>query len=241
MSSRAHGSGRPGGHGRWFACCAAIAGVAMVGCTPPPPVGHIEPGPQRKGTVLVSAHGGGGALRGDRELVGSARGVGGALHIEFFASARWSIPVSVSGGRLYDSVFSMEDGTGVDWYGALRVGFRYRLGRLFTLGAGLGGGVNYGPIYAHLAEEPPEYSIGGNLDLDFEWSVGKRWRHVSLSFTQRLTYDPLSRLVFHLVSEIGLAWYPTGGNWGITASAFLAVTLPIYPWGGATAGFTVRL
>jgi hypothetical protein len=137
----------------------------------------------------------------------------------------------------------------VEWYGAFRLGFRYRLGANASIGTGLGGGVYRGERTVEEYCDDDYYdcntdiyqNVSGNLHLDFEWSIGKRWPYLALSFAQRLVWDALALAQIHVPSEFTLAVYPTGGSWALTFSLFFTWTSPAYVWGGGTAGLTISL
>lgn len=161
--------------------------------------------------------------------------------MEPFVSERWSVPMSL-GIASYSGFWHEGAGDGKElrrFSATIRVGMRYRLGSHVTLGAGLSSGVHR--LDHRWCDEEcstsPEYDSGAQLD--FEWSVGRRWRHVSLSFAQRLLWDVRFVIVFHLLSEVSLAWYPAGADWALTLSAFGGLSIPPSGWGGGSLGVAV--
>ncbi len=222
--------------------------MVLSACAPAPLVGHVLHGPQRPGKVVLAAHGGGGVVIGAKDEGGIGRGAGGVLHVEPFATSRLSVPISIGAAGLWHARLAMlEELERMDGYASGRAGLRYRVGRRYTFGGGVGGGMVWGKTYdeERLADgseaRVARALTDGSAHLDFEWSQGRRIGDVRITFAQRLVWDVRNLVVFHLVSEIGVAWYPTGQTVALTAAGYVGWTLPFPLWGGLTAGIALEL
>lgn len=193
-------------------CVLWLLGLSFLSCASSP-IGHIVRGEQQPGRVVVSAQGGAGGNITDEGV-----GVGGAVHVDPFVTSRLSIPVSLSYLRLWDAE-SLWSATG-------RVGLRYRLGEYITLGGGLAA------VVQQSDDTERKTFTNGSGQIDFEWSVGRRWSFVSISWAQRLLWDARNYFFVNLLSELSLAWYPTGKDLAITASPFYSITFPYFIMSG---------
>ena len=113
----------------------------------------------------------------------------GSVHVEPYATEKLSVPIGLLGS--YPGA------------GAARVGLRYRMTPVLTLGGGVGGG-----FFA------VEYSIDGDSDtaaggfglVDLELGLGRRWGKFALSFAFRPTYVIPTPMAY-LPVEFGFAFY----------------------------------
>jgi hypothetical protein len=149
--------------------------------------GYISFAPRVRGAVDLQVHGGSGFPH-----------LGwGAFHVEPYATPRLSIPIGLLGS--YPGA------------GAARVGLRYRLTPVLTLGGGLGGAFSmqgWDPDTDEL-DQP----FGAGL-VDLELGLGRRWGRFGLSFALRPTYV-IPFPFGYVPMELGFAFYASK-NWAIT-------------------------
>lgn len=150
--------------------------------------------------------------------------------------------MSLTAGQVFDGRFTRGDSayyTFLERYGTLRVGARHRIGEHVSLGGGLGGNVEHGRDDCDDCSSPSPFTRGA-FTLDLELSAGGAWRHLALSFTQRVVWEATSLIAFHLVSDFTVAWILPGGRWAMTGSLYFGLSGYI-PWGGAGVGLAVLL
>lgn len=149
-----------------------------AGCTPVvPPVnpGFVSVAPRRDAQVDVGVQAEGVAMC---PLIEGCRGaVGGAIHVEPYATDRISVPLSVSGS----GVFLESEVLAVP----TRLGVRYRLGSGVAVGAGAGPSVLL--VLGDSSGEPPAVLGGGNFDVDL--AIGTTFSGGAVSFAARPAYS----------------------------------------------------
>ncbi len=168
---------------------------------------------------------------------------GGALHVEPFASAHTSLPITVAfvGGLGLESGF-LDESNSTRWYGQARFGVRHRFHRYWILGTGLTPSMAWVETSLDGGDET-YHSEGfqGDLGLDFEWAYSRRFRHFGFSFTQRLTWNTISLVAVYLTNEGTFAFYGAKDAWAFTMTAGFGLGIPLVPWASMALGFVFFL
>ena len=82
----------------------------------------------------------------------------------------------------------------------------------------------------------------GGVQLDFEWAVGHRWKHVGVSFAMRVVWEAYPSIVtFWIPTETVVAFFPTGRDWGFTWGFVLGSGYPYTIYIATSVGLTVQL